>query len=216
MLRITFERGDGPLRVLALGAHADDIEIGCGGTLIRLAAEHPDAQVRWVVFSGAGARAREATGSAEAILARMPAAGVAVHAFRDGYFPFVGDRIKDAFEEVKAGFSPDLILTHRREDLHQDHRVIADLTWQTFRDHLILEYEIAKYEGDLGAPNAFVALSEETCRRKVEHVMEHFPSQRGRTWFTPDTLWSVLRLRGVECGSPTRYAEGFTCRKLLV
>jgi len=211
--------GAGPLdhlRVLAIGAHPDDIEIGCAGTIMRLLAEHPVSDVRWVVLSGSGPRANEARASAEDIVGREADLAIDLHDFRDGHFPYLGSPIKDAFESLKAGFDPDLILTHRREDLHQDHRLVADVTWQTFRQHLILEYEVPKYDGDLGPANLFVALSESDARRKVEHLLEAFPSQRDRRWFTADTFWGQLRLRGIEAGGTTAFAEGFTCRKAVL
>lgn len=204
-------------RVLCLGAHSDDIEIGCGGTLLRLAAEAPGLHVRWVVLGASDERrAREARDSAARFLAGAAHADVRVEGFRDAYLPFHGAEVKDRFEALKADFLPDLIFTHFRDDRHQDHRLLSDLTWNTWRDHLILEYEIFKYDGDLGHPNLFAPLPEDVCQRKVELILAGFPSQAGRQWFTEDVLWSMLRLRGAECNSPTRYAEAFYCRKIVM
>jgi LmbE family N-acetylglucosaminyl deacetylase len=200
----------GKLRVLCLGAHADDIEIGCGGTVLSLLGARPGSSCRWVVFSGAGAREQEAQASAAAL-----GASVTVHQFRDGYFPDQFGKIKDAAESLKS-FDPDLVLTHTREDRHQDHRVVSDLAWQTFRDHLVLEYEVPKYDGDLGAPNVFVPLTRDVAVRKVSHLMQSFPSQRSKRWFTEDTFLGLMRLRGVEAGAPDGFAEAFYARKAVL
>lgn len=217
MLTLAFDRRDErrPLRVLCLGAHSDDIEIGCGGTVLRLAREHPNACFTWAVFSGDEQRAAEARRSADSYLAGVRDRSVIVEGFRDGYFPYIGDQVKDCFEQLK-GLSPDVIFTHCREDRHQDHRLISDLTWNTFRDHLILEYEIPKYDGDLGSPNLFVHLDEATVNGKIDRLIEHFATQENRHWFTRETFLSVVRLRGVESRSPGGYAEGFHCRKVSV
>jgi len=205
-----------PLRVLCLGAHADDIEIGCGGTLLRLLAERPGSSVRWIVFSADPVREGEARASAAAFLRDAARADVVIRDFRESYFPAAASEIKDFFETLKPGAPPDLILTHRREDLHQDHRTVAELTWNTFRDHLILEYEIPKYEGDLGRPNVFVPLTAAVARRKVEQILLYFASQRARAWFRPETFDAVLRLRAIECNAPEGFAEGLYARKLVV
>ena len=203
--------------ILCLGAHADDIEIGCGGALIGLLSRQRQAiDVHWVVFSAAEERRREALHSAERFLADARTKSVTIHDFRDTCFPFAGEEIKARFQELRDRLSPDLIFTHRREDVHQDHRLLAELTWCAFRDHLILEYEIPKYEGDLGHPNIFVPVGELVGRRKVETLLEMFPTQRSKPWFTADTFWALMRLRGLECNSPTRFAEAFTCGKLVV
>lgn len=203
--------------VLCLGAHADDLEIGCGGTLMQMLAERPgEIDVHWVVLSGDTARSAEAARAAELFLADARRKTVAIKSFRDTCFPYAGAEIKEYFCTLQKEVSPDVIFTHRREDLHQDHRLVAELTWCAFRDHLILEYEIPKYEGDLGRPGVFMPLPEAVCRRKVETLIEVFATQRVKPWFTPDTFWSLLRLRGVECNSPTRLAEAFTCRKLVL
>jgi LmbE family N-acetylglucosaminyl deacetylase len=205
-----------PLRLLCLGAHADDIEIGCGGTVLRLVEEHQGLAVRWVVFSGGAERQKEARASAEFFLAGAGEAEVETHAFRDGYFPWVGAEVKDAFERLKRDFDPDLILTHHKADAHQDHRLVADLTYNTWRNHLILEYEIPKMEGDIGNPPVFVVLEETQVRRKTDALMRYFGSQRSRSWFTPETFSGLMRLRGINASSPTGWAEAFHARKLLL
>jgi LmbE family N-acetylglucosaminyl deacetylase len=207
--------GPGPKRILALGAHADDIEIGCGGTILRLLEENSATDVHWVVFGASGQRRTEALESANRFLANARRKEIVVKEFRDGYFPYIGDEIKDLFEDLKRQFLPDLILTHRREDLHQDHRVISELTWNTFRDHLILEYEIVKYDGDLGTPNLFVHLNETIVNNKIRTIAECFRSQKAKSWFSEDVFASILRLRGIESNAPNKYAEGFYCRKIV-
>ena len=205
-----------PVRLLAIGAHPDDIEIGCCGTILKLVEEDAVSAICWVVLSGEGERAEEARASAEAVLSTVPEKRLMLRDFRDGFFPYDGGEIKEFFESLKSEFSPDLVLTHQRADLHQDHRVSCELTWNTFRDHLILEYEVPKYDGDLGSPNLFVNLGEDLCRRKVDHLMTHFASQRPKRWFKEDLFSGLLRVRGMECNSPTSYAEGFYCRKAVV
>jgi LmbE family N-acetylglucosaminyl deacetylase len=202
-----------PLRILCLGAHSDDIEIGAGGTMLTLLRRHPAALVRWVVFSATGAREVEARDSAAAFLADAADSSVETHGFRDGFFPaeFVG--MKETFETLK-GFQPDLILTHRRDDHHQDHRTVAELTWNTFRDHLVLAYEIPKYDPDLGNPNVFVPLTEEAAERKVAALMRHFGTQRSRRWFTPETFYGLMRIRGVQAAAASGLAEGLFGVKL--
>jgi LmbE family N-acetylglucosaminyl deacetylase len=202
--------------LLLIGSHSDDVEIGCGGTILRLAESSPDLEVVWVVLGAHGDRADEALKSAEAFLAAVDARTVLVKDFRDGFFPYVGGSVKDFFEELKRDFAPDLILTHQRHDLHQDHRLVSELTWNTFRDHLILEYEVPKYDGDLGAPNLFVHLTKELAARKVAILLEHFGTQLDRRWFTDDLFLSMMRLRGMESNAPERYAEAFYCRKAVL
>jgi LmbE family N-acetylglucosaminyl deacetylase len=206
----------GPLVLLCLGAHADDLEIGCGGTLLRLIAERRRVDVHWVVFSGDARRAREAHRSALRLLRGAASLNVEVAGFRDGFFPFEGAGIKEWFEGFKRRVDPDLILTHRGDDAHQDHRMVSELTWNTFRDALILEYEVPKYDGDLGRPNVFVPLGSAIRRRKVRHLMSAFPSQRRKRWFTASTFDALMRLRGVECAATEGYAEAFYARKLLI
>jgi LmbE family N-acetylglucosaminyl deacetylase len=205
-----------PPRLLALGAHADDIEIGCGGTVLRLVAEYPGLAVDWVVLSGEGSRAAEAADSAAAFLEGAGEVSVRVERFRDGFFPYDGAAVKRCFEELKSRVRPDLILSPRLEDRHQDHRLVAELCWNTFRDHLILEYEIPKYEGDLGQPNLFVPLERELAERKIELLLKHFPSQSGRSWWGDDTFRAILRLRGIESNAPSGVAEAFSARKLVL
>ena len=205
----------GPLRILAIGAHADDIEIGAGGTILRLADEQRIASITWVVFSGDEIRAAEARTSAGRFLAGCPSTTIVVHDFRDGFMPYDGAAVKERFEELKP-VEPDLVLTHRLEDRHQDHRLLADLTWNTFRDHIVLEYEIPKYEGDLGPMNVYADISEAVARRKIDLLIEGFPSQRARTWFHEETFQATLRLRGLEANAGSGYAEAFTVRKLVI
>jgi LmbE family N-acetylglucosaminyl deacetylase len=204
-----------PLKLLCLGAHADDIEIGCGGTVLRLVAEIPDLSVRWIVFSGAGLRESEAQNSAAAFLENVSDKQIEILGFRDGYFPFQGADIKDWFEAVKGDFDPLLVLTHWQGDAHQDHRLLAELTHNTFRDHLVLEYEIPKYDGDLGNPGFFVPLSRTQFRRKLSIIGRHFSSQRGRGWFSDETFLAMARLRGIGCNAPEGLAEAFYARKIV-
>ena len=217
MLRLTPKLGaSSGLQVLCLGAHSDDIEIGCGGTILRLQEEFPQVAFHWVVFGATGRRMDEARASAEAFLSNSGRKTIVLKEFRNSFFPYLGEQIKEIFEEIKNATNPDLILTHYRDDLHQDHRLIAQLTWNTFRDHFILEYEIPKYDGDLGAPNFFVPLDKRTCDRKAAMIVEHFPSQANRQWFSEDTFFALMRLRGIEANAPTRYAEAFYCRKVVL
>jgi LmbE family N-acetylglucosaminyl deacetylase len=203
-----------PARVLAIGAHPDDIEIGCGGTLLAMKASSRALEVRWMVFSTLAERREEARASAEELLDGVERTQIVLHDFRDGFLPYEGGAAKEAVEAAKD-FAPELIFTHQRHDLHQDHRLLCELTWNTFRDHLILEYEIPKYDGDMGVPNVFVPLDEATCRHKVDLLMRHFGSQRSKRWFTEDVFLGLMRLRGMESGS-ARYAEAFYGRKLLL
>lgn len=202
--------------VLCLGAHADDIEIGCGGTLLKLMNMHPGLRVHWVVFSADDTRAQEARASAQRFLQDAGVHTFTQHRFRDSYFPYEGEKIKDAFHTLANEISPDLVFTHRRDDAHQDHRVLAELTWCAFRNHAVLEYEVPKYEGDLGRPNLLVQLNDDDARRKVDHLMSAFPSQLGKPWYTEDTFRALMRLRGLECHATDRYAEGFYARKLVL
>ena len=216
MLGVRFNKSpEQTLRVLCLGAHCDDIEIGCGGTLLRILKEFKNSEVHWVVFSSDSRRKQEARSSAKIFLRHAGKSIIRIEKFRNGYFPFIGGEIKDLFEALKQRFSPDVIFTHYRMDLHQDHRTISDLTWNTFRHHLILEYEVPKYDGDFGTPNFFVPLGSSTCRHKVKTILKTFRTQGDKHWFTEELLLSLLRIRGMECGSPTDYAEGFYCRKIL-
>jgi len=207
---------DAPCRVLCLGSHSDDIEIGCGGTILQLAEDVPELEVYWVVFGSDDERAREAAESAACFLERAKTKTVVVKDFRASFFPFAGETIKEHFEQLKHAFTPDVVFTHYRHDLHQDHQLISQLTWNTFRNHFILEYEIPKYDGDLGAPNVFMHLDETVCRRKIEYVLSSFKSQRDKHWFEEDTFWALMRLRGMESNAPSRYAEAFYCRKAVL
>ncbi|HEX9892446.1 MAG TPA: PIG-L deacetylase family protein [Gemmatimonadales bacterium] len=205
-----------PLRLLCLGAHSDDLEIGCSGTVQQLLRSWPQAHCTWVVWSGAGARREEAEQAARQILPGPGQSTVVLEQFKDGFFPDQWADIKGRFETLKATAAPDLIFTHQRNDRHQDHRVIAELTWNTWRDHAILEYEIPKYEGDLSTPTLYVPLAPEVVDRKVEVLLSVFQTQQSRRWFDAETFRGLMRLRGVECGSPTGYAEGFHASKLVL
>jgi LmbE family N-acetylglucosaminyl deacetylase len=217
MLKLLFEgQRDSAHRVLCLGAHSDDIEIGCGGTLLRLIQEYSGVSVSWIVFGSSGERSQEAINSAQSFLKPVQDKKIIIKEFRDGFFPYIGAQIKDFFEQLKDEVSPDIIFTHYRQDLHQDHRLISELTWNTFRYHLILEYEIPKYDGDLGTPNLFVQLEREFADRKVNHILDHFSTQRQRHWFTAETFYSIMRLRAIESGSRFDYAEAFYFRKLVL
>ena len=202
-------------KILCLGAHSDDIEIGAGGTLLKLAQSRPDLSVHWVVFSAPGLRTSEAENSAKAFLASAAEKNIHIgSSFRESFFPTEWAKIKELFEGIRKSFEPDLIFTHCREDRHQDHRVLSDLAWNTFRNHLILEYEIPKYDGDLSTPNFYVELTSEQAKRKVDLLMKHFKTQQTKHWFSEDLFYSMLRIRGVESG--TRYAEAFYARKVLL
>jgi LmbE family N-acetylglucosaminyl deacetylase len=207
-------RKDGAFNVLCLGAHSDDIEIGCGGAILRLAEEYPNCEFHWVVFSAIGTRELEARNAAQ-MFAGTRLKGPTLKSFKDGFMPFAGAEVKTVFEELKT-ISPDLIFTHSRKDAHQDHRLLAELTWNTFRNHLILEYEIPKYDGDMGKPNVFMPITEDICRKKTSYLLEAFASQRNKHWFDERTFQSLMRLRGMECNASSGYAEAFYCRKLVL
>jgi LmbE family N-acetylglucosaminyl deacetylase len=206
---------DAPINVLCLGAHSDDIEIGCGGTILSLARQYPNCVFHWVVFSAIGVRADEARHAASLFTKSESLKGPILKTFQDGFMPWAGAEVKAAFEELKP-INPDLVFTHNRRDAHQDHRVLAELTWNTFRDHTILEYEIPKYDGDMGTPNVFVPLEKEAYETKVSNLMSAFGSQRSKRWFQPETFMALMRLRGMECNSPSGYAEAFYGRKLVL
>ncbi len=217
MLRFKFDlRKNRPLKVLCLGAHSDDIEIGCGGTILRLVNEYDPLHAFWVVFAANDVRKAESERSANLFLSKASKKDIIVKNFKESFFPYVGDEIKDFFEVLKSKFNPDIVFTHYRNDLHQDHRLISELTWNTFRDHLILEYEVIKYDGDLGTPNFFVHLDEQTCREKISFLIDSFKSQQSRDWFTKDAFMSILRIRGIESRAPKNHAEGFYCRKSVI
>jgi LmbE family N-acetylglucosaminyl deacetylase len=215
MLKVRFFEENQKLNILCLGAHPDDIEIGCGGTVLRLIEELPEAQFYWIVFSGDEKRGKEACESAKVFLKKVKAREINVQDFRESYFPFIGARIKDYFEKLKNEFSPDIVFTHYANDAHQDHRLISNLTWNTFRDHFILEYEVPKYDGDLGTPNLYVHLSESDVRRKIKYIFDIFRTQKEKQWFSGETFRAILRIRGVESNSPSKYAEAFYCRKIV-
>jgi LmbE family N-acetylglucosaminyl deacetylase len=206
----------GVRNVLCLGAHCDDIEIGCGGTILRLLRHNPGVHVRWIVFSSDERRAAEARASAALFLADAATSTVSVENFRGRYFPYVATAIKESFDALSREVDPDVVFTHSRDDLHQDHRTLCELTYNTFRDHLVLEYEIPKYDGDLGRPNVYMPLDAEECDRKIEVTVASFQSQHDKHWFSEETFRSLLRLRGVESKAPSGYAEAFQCRKLVL
>ncbi|HZS56231.1 MAG TPA: PIG-L deacetylase family protein [Bryobacteraceae bacterium] len=210
------EAARGGLKVLCLGSHSDDIEIGCGGTILRLAEQYPGCIFHWVVLSAAGVRGKEAQCAAVHFTRAGQLIGPTLKTFPDGFLPFMGAEVKAVFEELKNEISPDLIFTHNRKDAHQDHRTVAELTWNTFRNHLIMEYEIPKYDGDLGQPNLFVPLEQDVYPKKVQFIMDIFQSQRSKHWFQPETFLSLMRLRGMECNAPSGYAEAFYCRKVVL
>ena len=202
-------------RVLCEGAHSDDIEIGCGGTVLWMIEQSKSIEFYWLVLSSNPRRAKEAEHSANAFLSARDKT-VVVKSFRDGFFPYLGPPVKECFEELKRVFTPDVIFTHCRHDLHQDHRLVCELTWNTFRNHLILEYEIPKYDADLRSPNFFVPLSDAQARKKVNSLMRYFTTQQNKQWFSEDLFYGLMRLRATEVASPTRYAEAFCCRKVLL
>jgi LmbE family N-acetylglucosaminyl deacetylase len=204
------------LQILCLGAHSDDIEIGCGATILELLSNRRDLDFHWVVFSSGVPRADEARQSAALFLKGTAHQNVSVLNFRNGFFPSESVEIKEHFEGLKNSLSPDLIFTHTRDDLHQDHRVINRLTWNTWRNHFILEYEILKYDGDLGNPNFFVNFDQKTCDRKIKYLTTSFKSQSDKQWFTPDTFQGLMRVRGVHANSPGKFAEAFYSRKLVL
>lgn len=216
MLRLGPTGGEPVRRVLAIGAHSDDLEIGCGGTLLALCRAEPRVSVHWVVLAAPGERADEARKSASAVLAGVEDQTVEVHSLTDGYLPHTAAEVKDVFEKLKERVEPELVLTHTRDDLHQDHRLVCELTWNTFRDHLILEYEIPKWDGDIGRPNVYVPLAEELVRDKLAILSAHFGSQSGKHWFDADLFRGLMRIRGMECRAPSGFAEAFFGPKLAL
>ena len=214
-LKLQFRSG-ASCRVLCIGAHSDDIEIGCGGLVLSLIAGQKAVDIDWIVLSAAGAREREARRSAGMFLKGARRTRILIKQFRDGFFPYQGGDIKTVFEELKQQVDPDLVLTHYREDRHQDHRELSNLTWNTFRDHLVLEYEIPKYDGDLGQPNCYVPLTKSTCARKARYLETAFGTQRDKHWFSAETFMGLMRLRGMECRAPGGYAEAFYGRKVVL
>lgn len=204
-----------PLKVLCIGCHSDDIEIGCGGTLLRLAEQYGACQFHWAVLSAIGVREDEARRGAS-LFAGPRLKSSLFKSFQDGFMPFDGAKVKAVFEEELKQLSPDIVFTHNRNDAHQDHRLISELTWNTFRDHFILEYEIPKYDGDSGQPSVFVPLKREMCENKVRYIIDVFASQHTKRWFEESTFMALMRLRGMECNAPSGYAEAFYCRKLVL
>ena len=216
MLSLNPATGRDRLHLLCLGAHSDDIEIGCGGAVLRWLAEVPQFHVTWVVLNAPGVRADEARRSAETLLAGASSVEVVVGDFTDAHFPSETARLKTFLSDIARRTTADVVLTHRLEDRHQDHRTVGELTWQTWRDHLILEYEIPKYEGDLGQPNVYVPLPADTAQRKVQHLMQHFGTQRSKGWFTEATFQGLMALRGIECRAPSGQAEALHARKVVL
>ncbi len=215
MIPLSIGAGASP-RILCLGAHSDDIEIGAAATIRRLAHDYPGGSIAWVVFAAGGDRGREARASAEFCTRGFASADIRMHEFRDGFFPAESVGIKEAFQRLGQELDPDVVFTHNRDDLHQDHRVIAEITWQTFRDHLVLEYEIPKYDGDLGRPNCYVPMTDALREEKQEILERFFASQRSKSWFSRETFDALMRLRGIESRAPSGYAEAFYARKIIV
>lgn len=211
-----FQLASGALNILCVGAHSDDIEIGCGGAILKLLQTHPGSNIVWVVLSAKGSRRTEAVRSASSFLRETGSKKIVTKGFRESFFPCQWQEIKEYFEHLRGAIDPDLIFTHYRHDLHQDHKVVCELTWNTYRSHRILEYEIPKYDGDLGKPNVFVPLPESLVSQKVKLLMEGFSTQRSKQWFTPDTFYALLRLRGIESNTGQRYAEAFYGRKIVL
>jgi LmbE family N-acetylglucosaminyl deacetylase len=215
MLPLKLTSTERPLKVLCLGAHCDDIEIGCGGTILKLIEQYRRIEFYWLVFTSTPARKMEALACANRFLHGVREKKIVIENFRDGFLPYEGGRVKEYFESLKKEFSPDLIFTHYRHDLHQDHRLICELTWNTFRNHLILEYEIPKYDGDLGSPNFFVHLQESHYQAKIENLLASFDSQKAKAWFAEETFLALMRIRGMESCAPRGYAEAFYARKIV-
>jgi len=216
MINLTLDNYEEPLTILAMGAHCDDIEIGCGGTLLSIIKDNPNVHIIWVVFSSTEKRKVEATKGAKLYCKDAEAFDLKIFDFKDGFLPYLGADLKNTFELLKEEVSPDIIFTHYRHDLHQDHRLVSELTWNTFRSHLILEYEIPKWDGDIGSPNTFVHLDEETGLKKIEYLQQVYNSQKSKVWFTDDLFWSLMRIRGMESNSPSCIAEAFYSRKSVL
>lgn len=216
MLDLNLPRSSAALKILCLGAHSDDIEIGCGGAIAELARKRPRPETRWVVWSAPGERGKEAERGARKFLGPAAKGALRLHEFRDGYFPSYFHAIKDAFEGLAREFRPDIVFTHTRDDRHQDHRVISDLTWNTFRNQIVLEYEIPKWDGDLGRPNFYVPLTAAAARRKSKALVDVFGTQRSKDWFSEETFLGLMRLRGMECRAEGGYAEAFHARKIAL
>lgn len=215
MLQLRLAEKTGKLEILCLGAHGDDIEIGCAGTLLTLVERGYRLRLTWVVLCAEGDRATESTRSAQALFGAQTDLNLELSAFKDSHFPAEFAGLKARLQEIRRGCNPDLVFTHCLDDRHQDHRLVAELTWQTWRDHLVFEYEVPKYEGDLGRPNVYFPLQRDAAHRKVDHLLHHFGTQRSKDWFTADTFHSLMRLRGIECRAPDGLAEGFLARKMV-
>ena len=214
MLKLSLpSRAGSPLKVLCLGAHCDDIEIGCGATLMTLLEQYDDVDIHWQVFTSTPARKQEAIKGAEVFCNGARNLHIEILEYRDGYLPYEGDAIKLSMEAVKKAVDPDLVFTHYRHDLHQDHRLISELSWNTFRNHLLLEYEIPKWDGDIGTPNLFVPVSEAVAAAKIKALQDVYNSQQSKKWFTDDLFHSMMRIRGMECNAPGNLAEAFYTRK---
>jgi LmbE family N-acetylglucosaminyl deacetylase len=216
MLGFDFGKHDRPIRFLFLGAHCDDIEIGCSGTLLRLVDAYPRAEFHWATLASDPVRAQETEKCAHRLLGNDVTRSVQIDSFRESHFPTQMSELKERIEELKVRTLPDVVFTHHREDRHQDHRTLSDLTWNSFRDHIVLEYEIPKFDGDLGSPNFFVPIPEPVVQQKIDALLECFPSQRDRYWFTEETFRGMMRIRGIEARSHTGYAEGFYARKITL
>jgi LmbE family N-acetylglucosaminyl deacetylase len=212
MLRFQLEKGSEGLNLLLLGAHCDDIEIGCGGTILNLIARNRIKHVKWIVFASTPEREKEARACAEQFLDKVSSKEIVIKDFRDGFLPQMRFEIKSLFEEIKGSFNPDVIFTHYQHDLHQDHRLLSELAWNTFRNHLILEYEIPKYDGDLGNPSVFSEIGETTAEKKIKAIMQFYSTQKNKHWFDDQTFYSIMRIRGMQ--SACRYAEAFYARKV--
>jgi len=216
VIKLSFEgAGSEGLNVLCLGAHSDDIEIGCGGTLLQFKKNFLRLRFHWVVLSASGPRLQEATKAADLFTTGCEKELV-LRDFRDGFLPYSGGAVKDFFEEMKKQINPDLIFTHWHGDAHQDHRLLSELTWNTFRNHFILEYEVPKYDGDMGRPNVFVPLDPPVRQNKIDYLFEAFASQQAKPWFDRETFLGQMRIRGMECNAASGYAEAFHCRKLVL
>lgn len=212
-----FANRNQPAHLLCLGAHCDDIEIGCGATLLSMVEANPTLRITWIVFTSTEARKLEAIDGANRFTSGAANLDVRIYDLQDGYLPYHGEQVKPLFEQLKFDIAPpDIVFTHYRHDLHQDHRKISELTWNTFRNHLILEYEIPKWDGDLGNPNLFFPISEKNGTKKIQYLQAVYNSQQKKRWFTDDLFWSLMRIRGMECNSPSRFAEAFHVRKLTL
>jgi LmbE family N-acetylglucosaminyl deacetylase len=216
MSNLILKKTSETMTVLALGAHCDDIEIGCGGTIMSIINNNASVNIKWIVFSSNERRKAEAVLGARLFTENVKNIDLQIYDFRDGFLPYYGREIKEIFEEVKKEVNPDLIFTHYRDDLHQDHRLVSELTWNTFRNHFILEYEIPKWDGDMGIPNSFVHLDESIATKKIKYLQQVYNSQQSKAWFTDDLFWSIMRIRGMEANSFSNLAEAFYVRKSML